>query len=259
MRCFFLGFVFLVFSEMLFAQQSTEVQPGVISSYQKGLQGIGPDFGNNPASENLYNQMRDKFANLGIEQKLELEDIEGSIYLNDDFKLGTILFKRREERKMYLRYNAFNDEFEIKNANLAEDKTLALHKNEDISCVLENDTYYYKVFLNKKSERTPGYLKIAYSSGHYALFEQNRKWFKEGKQAETSFAVSFPHRFVRETNFYISIDGGVPDYVPSKKKELVELFRLEHQMEVKKFIKEKRVNFKTKKGLVNLLAFCGNL
>ncbi|MEM9648769.1 MAG: hypothetical protein AAF969_09820, partial [Bacteroidota bacterium] len=105
----------------------------------KGLQGLGPDFGNNPASENFYNQMRDKLADLGVEQKLGLDDIDGSIYFNDRFISGEIRFNGKKERDMYMRYNAFNDEFEIKNTNLQEDKALALLKNVNISCVLEGD------------------------------------------------------------------------------------------------------------------------
>ncbi|WP_396591818.1 hypothetical protein [Allomuricauda sp. R78024] len=250
---FFLCFTYSI------AQQSANVQPGVIGSYQKGLQGIGPDFGNNPASENFYNQMRDNLANMGIEQKIELEDIEGSIYLEDEFVLGTIFFNSDEESKMYMRYNAFNDEFEIKKSKLEKDETLALLKDADISCSLNNDKFKYATFLNDKKVKSYGYLKMIYSTDNYKLFEQNKKLFKEGKKAKTSHAVSFPHRFVDETNYYISMGDNDPVYVSRNKKELVDLFRAEHQKEIKQFLKEKNVDLKSKSGLVNLVAFSGTL
>lgn len=250
--------LFLCFTYSM-GQQSANVQPGVIGSYQKGLQGIGPDFGNNPASENFYNQMRDKLANMGIEQKIELEDIEGSIYLEDEFVLGTIFFNGDEESKMYIRYNAFNDEFEIRKSKLNKNGTLALLKDSDISCSLGKDKFKYASFLDGNKVKSYGYLKMIYFTDNYKLFEQNKKLFKEGKKAKTSHAVSFPHRFVDETNYYISIDDNDPVHISRSKKELVDLFRTEHQKKIKQFLKEKNVDLKSRSGLVNLIAFSGTL
>jgi hypothetical protein len=250
--------VLLCFSNSL-AQQGANVQPGVINSYQKGLQGIGPDFGNNPASENFYSQMRDKLANMGIEQKIELSDIEGSIYLEDEFVLGTIFFNNDEESKMYMRYNAFNDEFEIKKSKLENEVTLALLKDSEISCAMKNNKFTYAAFLDDRDVKSYGYLKMVYSTGDYKLFERNKKLFKEGKKAKTSHAVSFPHRFVDEIDYYISIENGTPVNVGRSKKELVDLFRTEHQKEIKQFLKKKNVDLKSKSGLVNLVAFSGTL
>ena len=259
MRVLFFFFFVLSSGYLLLAQQKANVQPGVIGVYQKGLQGIGPDFGNNPASENFYNQMRDKFAALGVEQQLKLDDIKGSIYINDAFEPGSILFKGEEDRKMYMRYNAFNDEFEIKNSNLKEDKTLALLKSQNISCELNGHLYSYMVLLDKKGERGQAYLKEIASLGRYRLFAQHKKLFKEGKPAKTSHSVAFPHRFVDETNYYLALDGAVPVYVPTKKKDFLALFSAGHQPQVKKFIKEKSIDLKTKMGLINVVTFAGNL
>nr|WP_299385724.1 hypothetical protein [Allomuricauda sp.] len=259
MKSIFFTVVFLGFGAMLLAQQSANVQPGVISVYQKGLQGIGPDFGNNPASENFYNQMRDKLADLGIEQKIDLQDIDGSIYTNDEFGQGTILFNGEEERKMFMRYNAFNDEFEIKGTDLAEERALALLKNQNISCMLSGKHYTYMVLQDKQGEKDQSYLKEILEAGAYTLYEQNKKLFKEGKPAKTSHSISFPHRFVDETNFYILVGDDIPIYMPSKKKELVALFLEEHQSKIKQFIKEKRIDVKTAKGLYNLVLYAGNL
>ncbi|MCL6264949.1 hypothetical protein [Flagellimonas myxillae] len=244
---------------MLLAQQRANVQPGVISVYQKGLQGIGPDFGNNPASENFYSQMRDKFAAMGIDQKLQLKDIEGSIYVNDKFEPGIIFFKGEEERKLFMRYNAFNDEFEIKNSDLKGERALALFKNKDISCLLGSATFSYMSHMDKKGESAESYLKELLVTGDYRLLEQQKKKFKEGKKAKTSHAVSFPHRFVDEVHYYIQVGEKVPMYAPSKKKELIALLHVGHQESVKKFIKEKGIDIKTQKGLTNVLIFAGNL
>ncbi|UII78495.1 hypothetical protein [Flagellimonas sp. CMM7] len=259
MKSIFSGIVLFLCFTYSMAQQSANVQPGVIGSYQKGLQGIGPDFGNNPASENFYNQMRDKLANMGIEQKIELKDIEGSIYLEDEFVLGTIFFNGNEESKMYMRYNAFNDEFEIRKSKLKKDGVLALLKNSNISCSFGGDKFKYTSFLDDNSVKSYGYLKMIYSTDNYKLFEQNRKLFKEGKRAKTSHAVSFPHRFVDEINYYISIDDNDPVRISRSKKELVDLFRAEHQNKIKQFLKEKNVDLKSRSGLVNLVAFSGTL
>ncbi|MEM9648770.1 MAG: hypothetical protein AAF969_09825 [Bacteroidota bacterium] len=95
--------------------------------------------------------------------------------------------------------------------------------------------------------------------GDYNLLVRNIKHFKAGKEAKTSHAVSFPHRFVDETHFYISHDDGVPLYASSKKKDFLSLFLPEHQQKVRQFMKVKNIDLKTENGLVNVITFAGNL
>lgn len=250
---------FLVSNTMLCAQQKVNVQPGVINLYEKGLQGIGPDFGNNPASENFYNQMRDKFAALGIDRPIGLEDIEGSIYYNDKFRPATISFEGVEARKVFARYNAFNDEFEIKSSDEGGEKTLALFKDVAIACELDGKKYNYFKVVGKKGEQSTIYLTPISTVGTFQLMEQKSKRFKEGKQAKTSHAVSFPHRFVDEINFYLIVNGAAPKYIPSKKNEVIGLFDADLRPNIKSYIKTKKLDLKSKSGLIELVAYAGNL
>ncbi len=244
---------------VLMGQQTVNVQQSAYASYQVGLQGLGPDFGNNPASENFYSDMRIRFGKMGIEEKLELEDIDGSIYINEVFVLGAVYFGDEPAKNLYMRYNAFNDEIEIKESKSAATKTMALVKTKDVSCTMGVDKWNYMQFEDKTGSQSQGYLNLIYSAEEYKLYEQKRKLFKEGKQAKTSHATSFPHRFVDETNYYLSVLGATPAYINGKKADVVALFDPKKQNDIKKFLKQKKVSLKDKNGLVNLMAYANSL
>jgi len=229
------------------------VQPwGVSGDVWDGSKALG----NNPSSENFYSDMRMKFAKMGEEVKLTLDDIEGTIYLDEQFYLGTLFLEGKAFKKLQLRYDAYNDEMELKEST-APGEVKALVKDPGLSCSLNGTTYIYTSMTGKNDTQRRGYLIPLYEGKRYRLYERKIKDFKEGKQAKTSHGTSFPNRFVDENEFYVTTDGGIPEILPAKKSEIISIFGKEKA--IKKFIRDKKIDVSKASDLVNLFAYVNTL
>lgn len=254
------AFTCLLFGTLItgYGQGNIHVQGegGVFTADRLALlkQGEGGGLGNNPAMMNLYSDMRMKFGRMGEEVNLTLDDIDGTIYLNENFTLGTLYENGEAFKKLYLRYDAYNDEVELKESANA-DVVRAMVKHPIYSCNINGQDYYYVGYKDEDGGPKEGYLAPLVSGRDYALFVKRIKVFKEGKPAKTSLDKGFPHRFLDRTEYYVSIKGDFPVYVKTKKADVLELFLEKDQKAVKEFMKEKRINVGKEEDLVNLFTY----
>lgn len=220
--------------------------------------GEGGGLGNNPAMMDLYNDMRMKFGRMGEEVNLTLDDINGTIYLNENFTLGTLYEDGVAFKKLYLRYDAYNDEVELKES-ADSDVVRAMVQHPRYSCSMNGNEYLYMEYLNEDGESKEGYLSPLVSGGDYILLVKNSKVFKEGKPAKTSLDNSFPHRFLDETEYYVSKNGESPVFMKTRKSDVLSVFAKEHQKAIKSYMKDKRPNVKDGGDLINLFAYANTL
>ena len=247
-------FISLTFSNG-YGQLRKIVQPwGVVQGVYDPTKG----FGNNPASENFYNDMRAKFGRLGQEVQLTLKDIDGTIYSNENFTLGTLYEKGEAFRKLYLRYDAYNDEVELKES-ADSDVVRSMVKHPVYSCSINGEDYYYLIYKDGDGESQQGYLTPLVSGEDYALFIKRIKVFKEGKPAKTSLDKGFPHRFLDKTEYYVSRDGDIPVYMKTKKSEVLDMFVESDREAIKKYLKEKRANVNSDEDLLDLFTYANTL
>ncbi len=235
--------------------QNKIIQPwGVIPG------GFDPEkaFGNNPASEFFYSDMRMKFARMGEEVKLGLDDIEGTIFLNENFVLGVLYDNGEAFKRAYLRYDAYNDEVELKESS-DSDTVRSMVKNAVYSCSIDGDIFVYADFTDKDGESKKGYLSVLVTGEDYLLFERRMKVFKEGKEAKTSLDNSFPHRFLDKTEYYVSVNGDAPVFLKTRKSDVLSMFSEEDQKNIKDYFKEKRPNVKDGDDLLNLFTYANTL
>ncbi len=255
MRQLFFMMVCCVFALNLVMAQNKIIQPwGVI----QGARNPNQAFGNNPSMENLYSDMRVKFVRMGEEVTLTLEDIDGTIYLNENFTLGPLFEKGEEFKKLYMRYDAYNDEIELKES-LGTDLVRSMVKHPIYSCSINGDDYYYFSYIDEDGNPQKGYLTPVVTGEEYTLFVKHIKVFKEGKPAKTSLDNSFPHRFLDKTEYYVSQAGDMPVFVKTRKSDVLSIFSEEDQKAIKSYIKEKRPNVKDGDDLLNLFAYANTL
>ena len=214
--------------------------------------------GNNPNMMKLYSDMRLKLAKMGEEVKLGLDDIAGTIYLDPEFQLGTLYYDGEAFKKLDLRYDAYNDEFEVKDSG-SSSTVQALVKYSKLSCSLDGDTFKFTKFINKEEVEQEGYLVLVFEGDKYTLFERRIKRFIEGKPAKTSLGTSFPHRFVGDVEFYFAPTGGVPKHLKKKRSEISMALGAAQAGEVKNYIKANRIDLDSREDLVRLFAFTDNL
>ncbi|MCR9265647.1 MAG: hypothetical protein NXH86_15935 [Flavobacteriaceae bacterium] len=217
------------------------------------------DIGNNPWMMDLYNDMRTKMGRLGEDVNLTLEDIDGTIYLDESFQLGGLYQNGVAFKRMYMRFDAYNDEVELRESPDSE-VTRSMVKNEEYSCSINGDEFLYMQYTDDKGATAKGYLSpLVKGGGEYVLYEKRIKVFKEGKPAKTSLDKGFPHRFLDKVEYYVSVNGGVPVYMRAKKSEVLEVFSDEDQKKVKQFIKDRHINLGDNMGLMNLFAYANTL
>ncbi|MEW2922878.1 hypothetical protein AB1A65_15495 [Muricauda sp. ANG21] len=235
--------------------QTKTVQPwGVVA----GNYNIEQAWGNNPSMENLYNDMRIKFGRMGEEVNLTLDDIDGTIYLNENFTLGTLYDEGEAFKKLYMRYDAYNDEVELKES-LDSDVVRAMVKHPIYSCSINGNEYYYATFIDEDGNSQTGYLTPVVTGEDYTLLVKHIKVFKEGKPAKTSLDNSFPHRFLDKTEYYVSRNNETPVFMKTRKSDVLSVFSEDDQKPIKNYMKHKRSNVGDHQDLLNLFAYGNSL
>tara|TARA_R110002167_G_scaffold23464_11_gene83285 strand:+ start:3597 stop:4379 length:783 start_codon:yes stop_codon:yes gene_type:complete len=214
--------------------------------------------GNNPQTMNLFSDMRLKLAKMGEEVKLGLDDIDGTIYLDPEFQLGTLYYEGEAFKKLDLRYDAYNDEFEVKDSGTSG-TVQALVKYSKLSCTLGGDQFLYTRYLDGDNNEAEGYLSVVYSGPLFTLYQRDYKLFKEGKPAKTSLGTSFPHRFVDETDYYMATENEDPVYLKTKKTVVSKAFGGERVDKINAFIKDRRIDLGQKEDLKSLFIFANTL
>lgn len=229
-----------------------------------GLVGWGPLLAQQFATSNLQSTNGDwdksRFVNLvneidkairdGKGNKIELSDVEGSMYDVREFRKGEVYLGNELHASFPMRYNAYSDEFEVKKD--VGDDILGLAKSNTLTFVLDGDKFVYSDYLNKDNELSEGHLQILVKNGEYQLFARKVKLFKEGKKAETSFHPDVPHKFVDSESFYVQIGDKYPKYLKNSKKALKEVFGEKDLDKVKRYIKENGIKLNDKDGLIRM-------
>lgn len=213
--------------------------------------------GNNPAALNWFQDVRNKTAKLGAEKTLSLEDIKGTVYLDKNFKRGTIYYRYSPYGEYQLRYDAFNDEIELKRG--AGTAIEALHKNEAISCRIEQEEFNYLSFKSLSNKVEKGYLIPLFEGDRYTLYIRKVKIFKEGKPAKTSLQNSFPPRFLDEQTYFVSVGNEIPFQIKISKKEVVKLVGANHKEALKGFLKRGGISLKDLDGLIQTFVYMDQL
>lgn len=209
--------------------------------------------GNNPHAIQWVNELRARTGALGQGETIRLDDIEGSVYFNSEFVSGTIFYLNEPYQTFPLRYDAYNDEVEIKRG--AGDDLEALHKNQAISCEISGKKLEYHQFVDNRGNINKGYLFSIYKGKEYALYQRRNKKFKEGKKAKTSLQNSFPHRFVDDTEFYIQKKNKNPIFFKPSKSEVSNLFENANSSKIKKHIKTNRLDLDNESDLRKIFVF----
>lgn len=251
-RCLF---VFAVLSSISFYGQG---EGGVFTSQRLASLRTGEgSLGNNPSALNWFDDLRNKTARLGMEQELTLDDIQGTVYDNEEFVKGYIYYRYKPYGEYPLRYDAFNDEVELKRG--AGNEIEALFKIEAISCRVNNEKFNFTSFRNFTGELKKGYLITLFGGERYTLYERRTKIFKEGKPAKTSLQNSFPHRFLDEKTYFVAVGTELPFQIKTSKKDILSLAEVDEKGRLKDFLKQNTINVRDKKGLIQAIMYLDQL
>ncbi|MEZ4809323.1 MAG: hypothetical protein R2819_03095 [Allomuricauda sp.] len=231
-------------------------------SYSAFSQGLGRDYGSpipntQSAASGVESVMTELWLkSLGKPVNAYNESlIKGSPYFEDDFMQGEIFYNNEETpRRYYLRYNAFRDMIEVKGDEEKETEPSALLKSASISCILGGKKYRYTGFKDPKGMERMGYIIEEYKGEKLSLFSRKAKIYVKGKTPVNSLAQKIPPKFVDKIEYLV----GNPDlsnlqYVPERKRKLVNFFSKKYKMDVSHILKDKAFDPKNVNDLIQLL------
>lgn len=179
--------------------------------------------------------------------------VKGSPFENNNFTTGIIVDETNHKSiNMYLRYNIYSDEIEMKN-EIYRPESEALLKLEDISCVINGRTYKYLSFTNDSNAEVYGYLKVLYKGKHYGAYQRLTSHYTPYQEAENSFVPAKSPSFETIIKYYIQ-QGDSISVLPSKKKDLYLKFP-ELNNEITTFFSKNKVNLKKTEGIAKFVQF----
>lgn len=236
----------VLFNGFIFLNQSFSQE-----GYSSTLSSVGPIWNNTTMNAHM-NELTNSLRNWDG-KPIKLSDIRGSMYYDEEFKMGKVFLGDQFYGNYLMRYNAYADEIEAKKTEKHEAE--AISKSTNLSFEIGGEKYVMKSFLNSEKNLIQGYLSELVSNGDYILYSKNTKNFKEGKKPETSFHEPVPPQFLNSNTYYIGVGDKNPQRIRNSKKSFLEFLSKEKQGEVKRFMKENGISLKEKEDLIKLVEF----
>ncbi len=203
---------------------------------------------------NVIGDMDDQYDRLS--KQTGIDDFAGSPYTNDKFVQAPVFYDDESMGSYYYRYNAYNEEIEIKKTNLSEEKITALTKDKSIKVMVKGKPMGFSTFIDKKGNTLNGYLTTVLDGQTYDLYKRVNVKFTEGQKAQNSFVKAVPNRFTHFIEYYYQEKGvNRIDEVPLKTNKVAKLFKEPLKSEVKNYIKDNNLDVKEESDLIKIFEY----
>lgn len=185
-------------------------------------------------------------------------DIEGSPYINESYQLAKI--SSIEENNLSVRYNGFNDQFEIKGDN---DKVYLLNKSlTDLTIQFLNSNKIYKTYNyvdDKTGNLSKGYFVVLNQESEIILLKKESINYIEGKESVTSYERDKPSKFRRNSDkyFFLMKENDLKMF-PNNKKGIANLFPT-YSKNILNYIKSNQIKTSEDEGLIQLVVYINTL
>src|SRR5690606_35075383 len=189
----------------------------------------------------------------GVKETLNLSDIEGSPYFQNDFLYAFVDEDTSKPHK--LRYNAYKDEMEFMNNG----EIYYIDKNKYKSITFEPFKKYVLVNYELNNEEVHGYL-IEILAGNYSLYQTERKKFLPERTVSRGLSETHTPAQFREADevFFIKLQNGNILELPSSKSKLADLFG-DYSKSVNQYLKENKISLKNQNNLKKLFQYINSL
>ncbi|MBU2900063.1 MAG: hypothetical protein ABJO28_01560 [Maribacter dokdonensis] len=189
-------------------------------------------------------------------REIDLDKFQGSPYTSNTFAPTILKYNDEVVGNIYYRYNALNEEIEIKKTSSEDEPYKALVKDKEISLLINAKPLSFKTFVTEKNETINGYLTLLQKGNTYDLYQRTLVKFTEGQPAQNSFVAAVPSRFTKFTEYYFQKDGvNRIDQIPQKNKKLLKLIDASKREDLKIFLKENNLNIKNEQDLAKVFDY----
>ncbi|MBZ9728464.1 hypothetical protein LB467_02090 [Salegentibacter sp. JZCK2] len=185
------------------------------------------------------------------------DDFIGSPYTDNNFKPALLFYEDENQGQVYYRYNAYNEEIEIKKNPLEEETINALHTDKAISIELGGGKRLsFKTFIDKSDNTLNGYLTKLYDGEIYDLFKRTKVKFTEAQPAQNSFVKATSNRFTHFTEYYLQKKGvNKIEEIILKNRKLLKMVDTAKKKELEVFIKDNNLKIKNEIDLIKAIQF----
>lgn len=182
------------------------------------------------------------------------DDSIGSPYSNPIFLLGNIYEENKVIASNYaLRYNAMQDEIEVKETLYVEDSEIKiLTKNPEIYVKIMADMYVFRDAI--EGSHQAGYFQILHVGNNYNLYKKVAKKYYPAKKAQNSFEKDVLATYIDKTTYYLVSETGNFQEFGSSKNKRIKVF-LNKQSEVKKLVKSGKLDLTKEEDLVRAVKY----
>ena len=199
----------------------------------------------------LYENIKNKIG----KKTYSNQKIKGTPYFEKTFKLAEVeYFGELITDKIYIRFNAYNDEMEIASSPLTKSSDNILIKNNKVFCIIEGKTYRYLGFKEDNQPPAVGYLKELFKGELFSFYERKFKVYMQATVARTSLERSFPARFVEKIQYYYSVNNGEINQIKLSKKNILNKLK-PHSSSIKLFMEKNNSKLKSLKDIVEMFNF----
>ncbi|GAA0873533.1 hypothetical protein GCM10009117_26800 [Gangjinia marincola] len=185
---------------------------------------------------------------------MDYDKINGSPFLNNKFLPGKIINKNTLDiQNVYLRYNVYNNFFEVKESD-SGDETFSLMKNKFIIPSINQQEFY----LTKSIENDENiYVSlVSRLNDNKIILKAYTCEYKEGVIPKSSYDKGRPAKFISNEVYYIAASEDFKLYkeFDLSKRDLLDIFD-DKRDALKKFIKQKDLKFKNENDLIILINY----
>jgi hypothetical protein len=157
---------------------------------------------------------------------------------------------RFDERRVHaMRYNVYNDVFEVKNQQTDEIEGLLKAK----PIVVKTPQGIFRAFevYDDRGLISLAYFNVLTTTSNKKLLKRYTKSFKPGEKAKTSYHTDVKPQIIDHENYYIKIGNEPPKELGRlKEKNILGAFTSTEAIAIKKYLKDNKIKLRTEEDVI---------
>lgn len=188
---------------------------------------------------------------------VKLAKVTGSPYANENFVSGNVSIKD-DSYFALLRYNAFNDEIQLKEDN---NQIISLLKRNYIKASIDGENYAIHSFINDGKPKQGYFIEVtnADTTTKAVLLKRQRKVLIAAQAAKSSYKKGSPARLLNEEVYYLKIGESPAKALRLTKKNVLSAFGESKNDELKSYVSQNKLKLKKESEIINLIAYYNSI
>lgn len=175
--------------------------------------------------------------------------VDGTVYLDKEFKKGSAILNGYKNEELLLRYDAYSDEIEYLNA---EGNRMLFQRSEYMGAIIDSIVYQFIDYFDRGKVKSGFFNPL--NQGETVLYLRNTKtvFYRTPENGYESFVSP---KFVLKTSYYLKRKDrpAMPLNDLSKKEIFAVLW--EHYSNLRKYARENKLRMRTEEEVIQVLDY----